>query len=110
MITEQEVDRALSYLRDGAESDAQARATRIHLEHWIKTVLAQETAKSEAKSIAAAEVGARISPEFIAALDGLRAAIYEDEKRRFLRSAAEARIEAYRTQEATRRAEGKGYS
>jgi len=110
LITEQEVDRALQYLRDQAEGDAQARAERLYLEQFIKTVLAQEMAKSSATSIAAQEVGARVSSAYGDALIAFKQAIHEDEKRRFLRAAAEARIEAWRSQEATRRAEGKGYS
>jgi hypothetical protein len=110
LITEQEVDRALQYLRDQAEADAQARANRLYMEHWIKTVLAQEMAKSSATSIAASEVGARISGPYVDALGAYKEAIADDEKRRFLRAAAEARIDAWRTQESSRRAEGKAYS
>lgn len=109
MISEQEIDRALAYLRDNAEKDAQARAERLYLEQWIKTVLAQEMGKNEG-SMAAAEAAARRSEAFIAALRGYRDAIAEDEKRRFLRGAAEAKVEAWRTEQATRRAEGKAYS
>lgn len=110
MISEADIDRALSYLRDNAEKDAQARAERLYMEQWLKTVLAQEQAKINASSVSAAEMGARVSEPFIQALQAYKAAIYEDERRRFLRSAAETRIEAWRTGEATRRAEGKAYS
>lgn len=109
MISEQDIDRALSYLRDNAEKDAQARAERLYMEQWIKTVLAQEQAKIQASSVAAAEMGARVSAPFIAALDAFRQAIFEDEKRRFLRAAAETKIEAWRTMSSNQRAEGKAY-
>jgi hypothetical protein len=79
------------------------------MEQWIKTVLAQEQAKINASSIAAAEVGARVSEGYISALGAYRQAIFEDERRRFLRSAAEIKIEVFRTQEASRRAEERGY-
>ncbi len=108
MISEQDIDRALAYLRDNAEKDAQARAERLYLELWIKTVLAQEMGKQDG-SMAAAEAAARRSEAYVLALKGYREAIAEDERRRFLRGAAEARIEAWRTGEATRRAESKGY-
>lgn len=109
MITEDSIDRALSYLRDNATKDAQARAERLYMEQWIKTVLAQEQAKINASSVAAAEMGARVSEPYIAALEAYKAAIFEDERRRFLRSAAETRIEAWRTQSSNQRAEGKAY-
>lgn len=107
MISEQDIDRALNYLRDNAEKDAQARAERLYMEQWIKTVLAQEQAKNPEKSVAAQEVGARISPAFLSALDAYKVAIYEDERRRFLRSAAETKVEAWRTMSSNERAQGK---
>ena len=109
MITETDIDRALAYLRDNANQDAQARAERLYMEQWVKTVLAQEQAKINASSVAAAEMGARVSEPYIAALEAYKAAIFEDERRRFLRSAAETRIEAWRTQSSNQRAEGKAY-
>lgn len=107
MISEQDIDRALNYLRDNAEKDAQARAERLYMEQWIKTVLAQEMGKSAATSVSAQEVGARVSEIYVAALQAYRQAIYEDERRRFLRSAAETKIEAWRTMSSNERAQGK---
>ncbi len=109
MITESEIDKALAYLRDNAERDAQARANRFYMEEWLKTVRAQEQAKCAGMSVAAAEVQARVSDAYLTALEAYREAIYEDERRRFLRGAAEAKIEAWRTQSSNLRAEGKAY-
>ena len=109
MISEADIDKALSYLRDNANEDAQARAERLYLEEFKKTVLAQEQAKSTAQSVAASEIDARTSDAFLKTLENYKTAIYNDERRRFLRSAAEAKIEAWRTLESTRRAEAKGY-
>lgn len=92
-----------------AVSRLRAAGVGYYMEEWIKTVKAQEQAKHDGISIAASEVRARISDSYIKALEAYKAAIFEDERRRFLRSAAEAKLEAFRTQEATRRAEGKGY-
>lgn len=105
MISENDIDRALSYLRDNAEKDAQARAERLYMEQWIKTVLAQEQAKVNATSVAAAEMGARVSEPYISALGAYRQAIFEDEKRRFLRAAAETKIMAWQTMSANGRAQ-----
>jgi len=110
VISDTDIDRALSYLRDNAEKDGQARAERLYLEQWIKTVLAQEQAKSQGQSVAASEIEARTSTAYIQALQAYRIAIAEDERRRFLRSAAEAKIEAWRTMCSNARAEGKAYS
>ena len=107
MISENDIDRALAYLRDNSEKDAQARAERLYMEQWIKTVLAQQMASSGASSVAAQEVGARVSEVYISALAAYKQAIYEDERRRFLRSAAETKIEAWRTMSSNERAQGK---
>lgn len=109
MISEAEIDKALAYLRDSSERDAQAKADRLYLEAWLKTVLAQEQAKASASSMAAAEMHARQSDSYIAALNAYKTAVFEDERRRFMRSAAETKIEAWRTMCSNARAEGKAY-
>jgi len=79
------------------------------MEQWIKTALAQAMADANAPSVAAAEMGARNSASYVSALAAYKQSIFEDERRRFLRSAAETKIEVFRTQEASRRAEERGY-
>ena len=103
MIQDSEVSKALDWLRDKADEDAQAKAERLYLEHYLKTVLAQEQSKAEATSVAAAEVEARQSTAYRAALENYKTAVYNDEKRRFLRSAAETKIEVWRTEQANMR-------
>jgi len=61
-------------------------------------------AKSTAKSVAAAEVDAYADPEHIAVLDGLKEAVEEEEKLKWQLIAAQARIEVWRSTEATNRA------
>ena len=84
MITEAEIDKALAYLRDNAERDAQARAQRLYLEQWIKTVLSQVQSMSSATSVAASEIEARCSEQYQSALETYRTSIENDEKARFL--------------------------
>lgn len=103
MISESDIDKAVAYLRDNAQIDAQKRAERLYLEQYLKTVLAQEQAKSQAKSIAAAEVEARKSQAFRNVLEAYKTAIEVDEAARFLRHAAETKIDVWRTQQASQR-------
>ena len=107
MITEAEIEKAVDWLRDNAVPAAKARAERIYMEAWVKTVLAQEMAKRSDLPVAGQEREARIAPAYMAALQALKQAVDEDEKLRFLRDAASAKIEAWRTMESTRRAEGR---
>ena len=109
MISETEVERAIDYLRDTAEPAAQARADRIYMENWVKVVLAQQMAKNAGDSLGAQERDARCSDDYKLSLDALRVAVHNDERHRFLRGAAEAKLDYWRTSEATRRAERKAF-
>lgn len=104
MITDEMAEKAVDYLRASAVDAAQARANRIYLEQWIKTVKAQEQQKSLADGVGASEVKALTSGAYIAALQALKEAVDADEKHRFLREAASAKIEAWRTMQANERA------
>lgn len=97
MITDDQAEAAVEYLKTSAISAAQARANRIYLEQWIKTVLAQETAKSGHKTATERDTEARSSSPYLAALQAYREAVEADEKHRFLREAAVAKVEAWRT-------------
>ena len=111
MITEDEIERAVSWLRDNAVPAAQARAERLYLAEWIKTVRAEQQVafQRDGTSAAAAEALALASEAYKQALQAFKEAVEADERYRFLVSAAEARIEAWRSMEASRRAEGKAY-
>ena len=109
MIKEEDIDKALSFLRDNAEKDAVARANRLYMQEWVKVVKAQQQAMSAASSVAASEIEAMCSSAYSIALDAYKTSIELDEKARFLREAASAKIEVFRTEQATRRAEGKAY-
>lgn len=103
MITEEEIQRAVDYLRDSAREAAQARAERLYLESWIKTVRAQEILASEAKTASEREAEGHASPKYLEALNAYKASVEADERFRFLRDAAEARIQAWQTMSANQR-------
>ncbi len=104
MIPDEAAEKAVDFLRDTARAAAQARAERLYMEQWIKTVLAQEQAKSAGGSVAASEIQARDSDAYKAALEAYRDAIQADEEFRFRREAASAKLEAWRSQSANERA------
>ena len=110
MITQDQAEKAVDWLRENARSMAQARAERLYLEQWIKTVKATVQLESNAPSIAATETVALASARYLAALQAYKEAVSADEYNRFMVTAAEAKIEAWRSQESTRRAEGRATS
>lgn len=103
-ITDEEIDRALDFLRDNAEAAAKARAERIYVEEYRKTVKAQIMKEHDTKSAVIQEREAYADPRYAVHLDAIREAVFHDEKCRFLLSAAEAKIEAWRTQSSNERA------
>lgn len=103
MITEVQVQESVDFLFASAIDGAQARANRAVLEHGLRRVKALEMQKVSGGGVAAAEAKAYASAAYGTALDGLKEAIFADEKMRALRDAHEARIRAWQTQQATMR-------
>jgi translation elongation factor EF-Ts len=110
MISMADAEKAVDWLRDNAARMAQERAERLYMEKWVQTVKATLQNDSGESSAAKAEIVALASPTYLAALQAYREAVEKDETNRFLITAAEAKIEAWRSQESTRRAEGKAYT
>jgi hypothetical protein len=106
VITDQQVEDALDYLRTSAKSAAVARAQAKTLEKYLGVVEAQQKAIARGLSNAAAQDQARASPEYKTALDAWEEAVRKDGEFTMLREAAAARIEAWRTMCSNARAEG----
>ena len=109
MISETEIDRALTFLRDSSTEAAQARANRLHLDDYSRVLKAQIMAEHLAEPISAQERYAYGDIRYRNHLEALKIAIFEDEKHRYLREAANAKIEVWRSEQANARAEGKAY-
>lgn len=107
MITQDDAEECVTWLGKNARRIAQARAERLYMEQWIKTVKATIQSEQLGMSIAAAETVALASPRYLDALQAYREAVEADEYLRFVASATEAKIDAWRSQESTRRAEGR---
>lgn len=105
MISEEQVDDALRYLRDSAPKAAVARSQAKTLEKYLGVVEAQQKTHNGGKSNAAAQDEARASPEYKQALDAWEEAVRRDCEFTMLREAASSRIEAWRTQSSNMRAE-----
>jgi hypothetical protein len=90
-----------------SDKAAQARADRLLVEESLKPVKARLMKESLYESLGAQEREALAHPDYQAQLEGMRAAVYEDELYRLRYKAAEARIEAWRTLSSNNRAQGK---
>ena len=97
MIPEEQIEKAVDWLRDNAKEAAQAKAERVYMEQWVKTVLAQEISKDGSKTATERETMARQAFPYLEALEALKAAVRADEEHKFLREAADAKIRAWQT-------------
>lgn len=112
MTPESEINifRSLDFIRDNAPAYAKAKSERVYLEEFRKSkkaLLMRDAEIAGHKTAAAQEREAYANPEYLGVLEGLRAAVEEEESLRWLIVAAQAKIEAWRTIEANRRAEAK---
>lgn len=103
-LSDHEIERALDYLRDNADTAAQARAERIYLEEYRKSIKAQIMKEQGDMPISAQEREAYADDRYLRHIDALREAVHQDEKHRFLLKAAEAKIDAWRTKCSNQRA------
>lgn len=110
MISDDDVDKAVEYLRTNARAAAQAKANRIYMEEYRKVVKAQLMREHATMPLGAQEVAACSDPRYTQHLKVLQEAVEKDEYNKWMMAAAEAKIEAWRTQQANARAEGKAYA
>lgn len=109
IVTDEDVEKALDFMRHHAIKAAKAKAERVYLEEGRKAEKARLMKQVEAEankpmSIAQQERDAYAHPEYQKVLEGLRAAVEEDERCRFSILAAQALLDAWRTQQANQRA------
>lgn len=106
MITDEDTEKAVDYLRNNARPAAQAKANRIYMDEYRKVVKSQ-IMKQRDGALGAQERDAYADVKYQQHLEVLRDAIEKDEYHKWMMVAAEAKIEAWRTQRATERALGK---
>ena len=107
MITDDDVELAVDYLRDNAKKAAEAKANHIYMEEYKKVVKAALMSECGAKTIGERETYAYRNPRYNEHLEVYKEAAKIDEYHRWMMKAAEAKIEVWRTQAANERALGK---
>ncbi len=97
LISDNEVERALDYLRDNAETMGKAKAEAVRAEHMLKHIKAMAMKLSGESAVSAQEREALASEQYVVAIDTTARAAGEYERLRALREAAALKIEAWRT-------------
>jgi hypothetical protein len=102
-----EPTKAIQFLIDTAPLYAKAKADRMYLEEFRKSRKAQLASQAGTEVLGKQETFAYAHPEYIEILDGIREAVEKEERFRWLMTAAQARIEVWRTEQYSARIEQK---
>ena len=103
MISDEQVEAALDYMRDKSTAAAQARAERAYVEEYRKVLKAQIMREYPGDPIGTQEAKAYADKRYVAHLDAIKTAVFEDEQWRFRMAAAQAKLDAWQTQSANNR-------
>ena len=102
-----EPTKAIQYLIDTAPLYAKSKADRMFLEEFRKSRKAQLQSQAGTEVIGKQETFAYAHPEYIQILEGIREAVEKEETYRWMMTAAQAKIEVWRTQQYSARLEVK---
>ena len=104
IVTDEELEKALDFLRDNAAALGQAKERTVRAGHMIKHIEAIESKMSQEKSAEGRKADARCTIRYLEALDEDAEAAGEYMKLVALREAAALKIEAWRTESSNWRA------
>ena len=102
-----EPTRAIQYLIDTAPLYAKAKADRIYLDEYRRSKRAQLMSQAGTEVLGKQETYAYAHADYVGILEGIREAVEIEEKYRWLMTAAQARIEVWRTEQYSARMEMK---
>tara|TARA_R110000822_G_scaffold239475_1_gene369269 strand:+ start:147 stop:488 length:342 start_codon:yes stop_codon:yes gene_type:complete len=97
-------NRAIQYLVDNAPKFAEAKATRVFIENYLRSVKSKLMGNEEG-TLGAKEAYAYAHNDYIEQLNALRIATEEEERLKYMMSAAQLRVDVWKTNEYTKRAE-----
>ena len=98
-------EKAIRYIQENAEPYAKAKGDVAYTENYLKVVKAQQMNKSESSSLGQREADAYASPDYLLAIKANQAAVEQETHLKWMLTAAQARIEVFKVQEYSKRAE-----
>ena len=105
-----DIYKVLDYIRDNAGKYAQAKADRVYLEEFrksLKSKLMVQYQHEGVNSVVAQERDAYADPEYMTLLEGLKEAVAREEHLRWMLIAAQAKVSVWQSLGANARAESK---
>jgi hypothetical protein len=107
-MNQKDINDAVDYLYTHGRKYAEAKAHRVYLEEFRKSqkAMLMKAAQTDgrAKTAVAAEIEAYADPAYLEILKGLQAAVEAEESLRWGLVSAQARIDCWRSTEASNRA------
>lgn len=102
----EEIDptKALRYIQENAKDYAQAKANRIQIEMYSKSLKAKLMAEEDG-TLGAKEIYAYSHHSYVTLIEGLKVAVEQEEYLKYMLEAAKLKIEVWKTQEYSKRAE-----
>jgi len=104
-----EPTKAIQYLIDTAPLYAKAKADRMFLEEFRKSRKAQLASQAGTEVLGKQDIYAYAHPEYVEILEGIREPLKLEERYRWLMTAAQAKVEVWRTAQYSARIE-KGHN
>lgn len=98
-------EKAIRYIQTNAEPYAKAKGDVAYTENYLKVVKAQQMNKSDSSSLGQREADAYASDDYLQAITANKQAIEEEAHLKWMLTAAQARIEVWKTQEYSKRSE-----
>jgi len=102
-ISDQEIQKALDWLRDNAEAIGKAKARTVRAGHMLKHIEALESKASDERAADSRKMEARTTQRYLKAIEEDAAAAGAYEEMRASREAAAHKIECWRTTSANYR-------
>jgi hypothetical protein len=107
-MSQKDINDAVDYLYTHGAKYAEAKAHRVYLEEYRKSqksmLMKAALSDGRAKSAAVAEIEAYADPAYVEVLKGLEEAVTKEETFRWGLVSAQARIDVWRSTEASNRA------
>lgn len=106
MSEERDINAAVEYIYTQGQVYAKAKAQRVYLEEYRKSqkaMLMKAAMTAGIKTVAAAEIEAYSDPAYVEILKGIQEATEQEEALRWGLVAAQAKIEVWRSKEASNR-------
>lgn len=97
-------NKAIAYIQSKAQEFADAKANRIYIENYLKTIKAKLMSQEDG-TLGAKEIFAYSHPDYKLQLDGLKAAVEIEENLKWMLEAARLRVDVWKTMQHNARAE-----